>query len=358
MRKPRVLVTSGDPGGVGPELILRALADPEVGGLADFTVVGSPASFRRDAEALGLPMPAILPAGDSPAVPARDPPGVPASDPPGVPASGPSGVTVSNPARAPADRPPVPVGRPSAEGARAAVKAVAAAVALMAWGEANALVTAPVSKEALRLGGYPWPGQTEMLADLCATSDLRVLLMAGPLRVVHVTAHRSLRDAIDGVTRASVLRTIGLADDIGRRLLGRPPRVAVAGLNPHAGEHGILGDEDEEAIRPAVADARSRGIDASGPLSADTLFPRAAAGETDLVVAMYHDQGHIPVKLLGPDEGVAVTLGLPFLRMSPDHGAAFDIAGKGVARAGSMKAAMRAAAEAAGRDNADTRGTP
>jgi 4-hydroxythreonine-4-phosphate dehydrogenase len=378
MRKPRVLVTSGDPGGVGPELILRALADPEVGGLADFTVVGSPASFRRDAEALGLPMPAILPADDSaegspgvpagrpPGVPARDPSGVPASDPsgvlasdpPGVAAGGPSGVPVSGPAQTPADRPPVPVGRPSAEGARAAVKAVAAAVALMAWGEAGALVTAPVSKEALRLGGYPWPGQTEMLADLCATGDLRVLLMAGPLRVVHVTAHRSLRDAIDGVTRASVLRTIGLADDIGQRLLGRRPRVAVAGLNPHAGEHGILGDEDEAAIRPAVAEARSLGIDASGPLSADTLFPRAAAGETDLVVAMYHDQGHIPVKLLGPDEGVAVTLGLPFLRMSPDHGAAFDIAGKGVARAGSMKAAMRAAAEAAGRDVADTRGTP
>ncbi|HEX7268659.1 MAG TPA: 4-hydroxythreonine-4-phosphate dehydrogenase PdxA, partial [Streptosporangiaceae bacterium] len=133
MRKPRVLVTSGDPGGVGPELILRALADPEVGGLADFTVVGNPASFRRDAEALGLPLPVTLPGG------------------------GPPGVPVSGPARAPADRPPVPVGRPSAEGARAAVKAVAAAVNLMAWGEAGALVTAPVSKEALRLGGYPWP---------------------------------------------------------------------------------------------------------------------------------------------------------------------------------------------------------
>jgi 4-phospho-D-threonate 3-dehydrogenase / 4-phospho-D-erythronate 3-dehydrogenase len=310
MRRPRVLVTSGDPGGVGPELILRALADPEVGGLAEFTVVASPADFRRDAEALGLPMPSILPVGGLPGV---------------------------------------PVGRPSAEGARSAVEAVRTAAGLMAEQDADALVTAPVSKQALRLGGYPWPGQTEMLADLCAASDLRVLLMAGPLRVVHVTAHRSLRDAIGAVTRASVLRTIQLTDSIGRRLLGRPPRVAVAGLNPHAGEHGILGDEDEQAIRPAVADARARGIDASGPLSADTLFPRAAAGETDLVVAMYHDQGHIPVKLLGPDEGVAVTLGLPFLRMSPDHGAAFDIAGKGVARLGSMKAAMRAAAGAARR---------
>jgi len=311
MRRPRVLVTSGDPGGVGPELILRALADPGVGGLADFTVVGSQAGFQRDAEALGLPLPRIVRAG------------------------GPSGV---------------PAGRPSAEGARAAVEAATAAVALMAGRDADVLVTAPVSKQALRLGGYPWPGQTEMLADLCAASDLRVLLMAGPLRVVHVTAHRSLRAAIDAVTRASVLRTIELADGAGRRLLGRAPRLAVAGLNPHAGERGILGDEDEESIRPAVADARSRGIDASGPLSADTLFPRAAAGGTDLVVAMYHDQGHIPVKLLGPDEGVAVTLGLPFLRMSPDHGAAFDIAGKGVARAGSMKAALRAAADAARRD--------
>jgi 4-phospho-D-threonate 3-dehydrogenase / 4-phospho-D-erythronate 3-dehydrogenase len=351
MRKPRVVVTSGDPGGVGPELILRALADPEVGGLADFTVVGSPARFRRDAEALGLPLPSILSVDAPPGVPAERPPGVLAVRASRVPASGSPGVPASDSSGA-------PVGRPSAEGARAAVQAAAAAVRLMAGRDAGALVTAPVSKEALRLGGYPWPGQTEMLADLCAAGDLRVLLMAGPLRVVHVTAHRSLRDAIDAVTRASVLRTIELADGIGRRLLGRPPRVAVAGLNPHAGEHGILGDEDERAIRLAVADARSRGIDASGPLSADTLFPRAAAGGTDLVVAMYHDQGHIPVKLLGPDEGVAVTLGLPFLRMSPDHGAAFDIAGKGVARAGSMKAAMRAAAEAAGHDVPDTRGTP
>lgn len=308
MRQPRVLVTSGDPGGVGPELILRALADPEIGGLADFTVVASPADLRRDAEALGLTAPGIVPVS-------------------GLPGA--------------------PVGRPSAEGATAAVEAVRTAARLMAEHAADALVTAPVSKEALRLGGYPWPGQTEMLAELCAAGDLRVLLMAGPLRVVHVTAHRSLRDAIDAVTTASVLRTIELADDIGRRLLGRAPRVAVAGLNPHAGEHGILGSEDEEVIKPAVAEARSRGVDASGPLSADTLFPRAAAGGTDLVIAMYHDQGHIPVKLLGPDEGVAVTLGLPFLRMSPDHGAAFDIAGRGIARPGSMKAAMRAAAGAA-----------
>jgi 4-hydroxythreonine-4-phosphate dehydrogenase len=228
------------------------------------------------------------------------------------------------------------------------VAAVRSAVELLAAGSADALVTAPVSKEALQLAGYPWPGQTEMLAGLCGASDLRVLLMAGPLRVVHVSAHRSLRRAVEAVTVASVRRTIELADRFGRRLLGGPPRIAVAGLNPHAGEGGILGDEDERFIRPAVEAERSLGVDVAGPVSADTLFPRAAAGGADLVVAMYHDQGHIPVKLLGQGEGVAVTLGLPFLRMSPDHGAAFDIAGQGVARLGSMTAAIRAAAAAAG----------
>ena len=288
--RPRLLITSGDPGGVGPELVRHALADPQIRELAEFTVVGH------------------------------------------VNGTG-----------------AVPLGRPSAAGGRAAVAAVREAAAKLADGAADALVTAPVSKEALRLAGYPWPGQTEMLADLCGASDLRVLLMGGPLRVVHVSAHRTLRQAIGAVTLASVLRTIELGDRFGRRLLGRPPRIAVAGLNPHAGEHGILGQEDERFIRPAVDQARSRGIDADGPLSADTLFPRAAAGQADLVVAMYHDQGHIPVKLLGQGEGVAVTLGLPFLRMSPDHGAAFDIAGQGVARLGSMTAAIRAAVAAAGR---------
>jgi 4-hydroxythreonine-4-phosphate dehydrogenase len=241
MRKPRVLVTSGDPGGVGPELVLRALAGPGVAGLAEFTVVGDPAHFRPDAAALGLPLPRVQPT------------------------TGPG--------------PGVPRGRPSAEGGQAAVASVREAARLMAGGAADALVTAPVSKEALRLAGYRWPGQTEMLADLCAASDLRVLLMAGPLRVVHVSAHRSLRAAIDAVTPASVLRTIELADGIGRRLLGRPPRVAVAGLNPHAGEGGILGDEDEQAIRPAVAQARSRGIDASGrcPRTACSRRPPRAA---------------------------------------------------------------------------------
>jgi 4-hydroxythreonine-4-phosphate dehydrogenase len=329
---PRVLITSGDPGGVGPELVLRALADPGTRGLAEFTLVGEPADFARAAAVIGLPLPRVHPVGLT----------RPDAQPAGRPGGGPYGDGL------PGDDTAVPVGRPSAAGGRAAVAALREATRLLAAGDGDVLVTAPVGKAALQLAGHPWPGQTEALAALCAATDLRVLLMAGPLRVVHVSAHRSLRGAIDAVTQASVLRTIELADAAGRRLLGRPPRIAVAGLNPHAGEHGILGGEEDRFIRPAIAMAQARGILADGPSSADTLFPRAAAGQADLVIAMYHDQGHIPVKLLGADEGVAVTLGLPFLRMSPDHGAAFDIAGQGAARPGSMIAAIRAAA-AAGR---------
>ena len=190
--RPRVLITSGDPGGVGPELVLRALADPRTSGLAEFTAVGNPADFERAAAALGLPLPRLHPV------------------------DGPAGGLGGAPSL-------VPLGHPSAAGGRAAVAAVREAAALVAAGDGDALVTAPVSKQALRLAGYPWPGQTELLADLCGASDLRVLLMAGPLRVVHVSAHLSLREAIDAVTPASVLRTIELADGAGRRLLaGRP----------------------------------------------------------------------------------------------------------------------------------------
>jgi 4-hydroxy-L-threonine phosphate dehydrogenase PdxA len=186
-----------------------------------------------------------------------------------------------------------------------------------------------------------------MLADMCKSSEVRVLLMGQKLRVVHVSAHRSLANAIGGVTRERVRRTIEMASDIGERLVGHSPKVAVAGLNPHAGEGGILGTEDRDIIRPAVSDTNALGLNVTGPLSADTLFPRAAAGEFDIVVAMYHDQGHIPVKLLAANAAVAATLGLPFVRTSPDHGPAFDLAGKGLASPASMKAALQAAARLA-----------
>jgi 4-hydroxythreonine-4-phosphate dehydrogenase len=222
-------------------------------------------------------------------------------------------------------------------------------VELVASGKADGLVTAPLSKEAIRLAGHPWPGHTEMLADLTGTAEVRMLLVAGSLRVIHVSTHRSLRAAIDAATRARVQLTIEMAAGAGRLLGFERPRIGVAGLNPHAGEGGLFGDEEEREIAPAVAAARAAGAEVSGPHPADTLFWRAAQGEFDLVVAMYHDQGHIPVKLAGFDEGVNITLGLPFLRTSVDHGTAFDIAGKGVARWQSMAAAIRMAAAVAGR---------
>jgi 4-hydroxythreonine-4-phosphate dehydrogenase len=303
---PRLIVSAGDPAGIGPEVTLKALARAEVRALADVAVAGDPANLERTARQLGLPAPErVEPAGDASAV-----------------------------------RP----GRLSAEGGAAAVAAVVRAVELVQAGAYDGLVTAPLNKEAIRLAGFSWPGHTELLADLARVADVRMLLVTDRLRVVHVTTHRSLRGAIEAATRDRVLRTIELGAEGMRRLGVERPRVAVAGLNPHAGEGGLFGDEEVREIGPAVAAARSAGIDATGPLPPDTVFWRASGGEFDLVVAMYHDQGHIPVKLSGFDEGVNVTLGLPFPRASVDHGTAFDIAGQGVARWQSMAAAIRVGA--------------
>jgi 4-hydroxythreonine-4-phosphate dehydrogenase len=303
-------VSVGDPAGIGPEVTLKALARPEVRALADVAVAADPEHLARIAGRLGLPVPErVEAAGDASAV-----------------------------------RP----GELSAEGGAAAVAAIRRAVELIQLGAYDGLVTGPINKEALRLAGCPWPGHTELLADLAGVVDVRMLLVADPLRVVHVTTHRSLRSAIEAATRDRILRTIELGADGVRRLGVMRPRVAVAGLNPHAGEGGLFGDEELREIEPAVAAARAAGIEASGPWPADTLFWRTGRGEFDLVVAMYHDQGHIPVKLAGFDEGVNVTLGLPFPRASVDHGTAFDIAGQGVARWQSMAAAIRVGALLAG----------
>ncbi|HKA13196.1 MAG TPA: 4-hydroxythreonine-4-phosphate dehydrogenase PdxA [Candidatus Dormibacteraeota bacterium] len=303
---PRLIISAGDPAGVGPEVTVKALAQSHVRNLGEIAVVGDPAHLRRTAAQLGLPTPEqIEPAGDAGHVRA---------------------------------------GQLSGYGGAAAVAAVRRAVELIQAGGYDALVTAPINKEALKLAGFDWPGHTEMLADLTASEEVRMLLVTDRLKVVHVTTHRSLRSAIDAATRARIVRTIELAHAGARQLGFDRPRIAVAGLNPHAGEGGLFGDEEAREIAPAVAEARAEGIDASGPWPPDTLFWRAKNGDFDLVVAMYHDQGHIPAKLGGFDEGVNVTLGLPFPRASVDHGTAFDIAGKGVARWTSMAAAIGVAA--------------
>ena len=229
---------------------------------------------------------------------------------------------------------------------------------LAAAGEIDAIVTAPVNKEALAAAGVPHSGHTEILASLTGTKAYAMLLMGRDLRVIHVTTHVALRRVPDLVTRERVLRTIRLGHEAMRRLGMTAPRLAVCGLNPHAGEGGLFGEEDQREIQPAITDARAEGIDATGPWPADTVMSRAAGGEFDCVVAMYHDQGHVPVKTLGfrYDDaqkawtglsGVNVTVGLPILRVSVDHGTAFDRAGKGTANPESMIEAILVAAEMA-----------
>lgn len=240
----------------------------------------------------------------------------------------------------PADLVDVPLGRVDARAGAAAALCIEAAVGLIQAGQARALVTAPIHKEALHAAGSPYPGHTEMLQALAGGVPVRMMLANEELRTVLVTIHCSLRDAIARVTRASVLETLRITGVALQRMGIAAPRIAVAGLNPHAGEGGLFGDEEIQHIAPAIADARAEGWDASGPFAPDTVFMRARRGEFDVVVAMTHDHGLIPVKYLGVEQGVNVTLGLPFVRTSPDHGTAFDIAGRGIADPSSLSAAL------------------
>jgi 4-hydroxythreonine-4-phosphate dehydrogenase len=255
---------------------------------------------------------------------------------------------------------PVPWGRVSAAAGRAAADCVVWAARAALQGHIAALVTAPLHKEALSAAGVAFPGHTELLQAEAATHQgvplaampVRMMLASDELRTVLVSIHMSLRDAIAAVTRENIVQTLQITHAALLRTLGRVPRIAVAGLNPHAGEGGLFGREEIESIAPAVADARALGMDVHGPYAPDTVFMRARhtsqrAGEFDVVLAMYHDQGLIPVKYLGVDKGVNVTLGLPLVRTSPDHGTAFDIAGQGVADAASLVEAVRIARQMA-----------
>jgi 4-hydroxythreonine-4-phosphate dehydrogenase len=234
-----------------------------------------------------------------------------------------------------------------AEAGRAAVEYVFRGIDLAMAGELDGVVTAPLNKEAMQLAGYRFAGHTEIFAERTRTKEYSMMLTVGRLRVLHLSTHLSLREALSLVKKDRVLRVIRLASQVGGELGFKRPRIAVAGLNPHAGEGGLFGREEIEEITPAVLAARAEGIEAVGPFPPDTLFYRASKGEFDFVVAMYHDQGHIPLKLYGFDRGVNVTVGLPMIRTSVDHGTAFDIAGKGVANPRSMLEAIRLASRMA-----------
>ena len=226
---------------------------------------------------------------------------------------------------------------------QAAFEYISEAVRLALAGDIQAIVTAPINKESLNKAGHHYVGHTQLLAELCRRDEVYMMLVVGDLRVVHVTDHISLREVSKLIIRSRILRVIELAYHAVRQFGIEKPRIAVAGLNPHSGEGGLFGREEEVHIAPAILEAKSRGLDVVGPLSPDTVFYRAREGEFDLVVAMYHDQGHIPLKLLGFFEGVNVTLGLPIVRTSVDHGTAFDKAGKGTANPGSLTRAIRLA---------------
>lgn len=336
-------LTMGDACGIGPEIIAKLFRGTASRGCV---VLGDLAVMRRAARLTGggLAVASVECAADALDVP---PNCLPLLDVPGLPP----------------DLIAAPLGAIDARAGAAAARCIEHAVALVRSGEVAGIVTAPIHKEALAAAGITFPGHTEMLQALANPDgpppDVRMMLANEELRTVLVTIHVSLRRAIDAVTHDAVLQTIRIAA-AASALWGQPrPRIAVAGLNPHAGEGGLFGDEEIRIIAPAIAAARAEGIDARGPYAPDTVFmrarhaPPAHPGEFDIVVAMTHDHGLIPVKYLGVEQGVNVTLGLPFVRTSPDHGTAFDIAGTGRADASSLAAAVRMARQlAAGPDAA------
>jgi len=334
VKRPILGVTMGDPAGVGPEIIARALAEPAVIASSRPVVIGSAAIMKEALGLVGSPLALHVVRGiadsrwDAQTLECLDLGNVEAAT--------------------------LPRGEVSAAAGRAAYDYIERAIRLAQAGEIHGIVTAPVNKEALAAAGVRHSGHTEILAELSHTRDYAMLLMGKELRVIHVTTHVALRRVPDLVTRDRVLTTIRLAQRT-MEGLGKPrARIAVAGLNPHAGEDGLFGDEEKREIVPAITAARREGMTVIGPIPADTLFSRARGGEFDIVVAMYHDQGHIPVKTLGFEydesrktwtglSGVNVTVGLPFLRVSVDHGTAFDRAWKGTANHESMTEAIEVA---------------
>jgi len=324
--KPTLAITMGDINGIGPEVLVRALARPETWQQCNPIVIGSVDVFERvrqtvpacpEAARIGEIAEARFDAGTTPVL----------------------GGDIPCPAYQPAVLSP--------EAGHAAIQWVKRAIRLAMTRHIDGLVTCPINKEGIHRAGYDYAGHTELLAEMTSTPDYRMSLFSDALRIVHVTSHLSLREAIACVTRDRIEKTVQIAHEALTRLALTRRAIAVAGLNCHAGEAGAFGSEDRDEILPAVQACRASGVDCSGPHPPDTVFVRMKEGEFDLVVAMYHDQGHIAFKMVALDEGVNVTLGLPIVRTSVDHGTAYDIAGNGVAREGSLCAAVSLAARLA-----------
>jgi 4-hydroxythreonine-4-phosphate dehydrogenase len=323
-RRPRIAVTMGDPAGIGPEIVLKAVAEPEVFESCAPVIVGDAQLLAHTARTLHLQCgydivrrgEALPEAPHAPVIYHLD--NISADIEPGV---------------------------ESGKAGRAAAEYIESAVELCAAGAVDAISTAPINKRALFLGGYSFPGHTEFLAHLTGATECAMAFVASNLRIVLISTHVPLADAIRLVEKDRIVRVARLTNRELKRWGIERPRIAVAALNPHGAEGGLFGVEESAEIMPAVEACRDEGIEASGPYSADTVFLRASRGEFDAVVSCYHDQAMIPVKCLSFGEAVNVTLGLPFIRTSVDHGTAFDIAGRGVAEHSSMVAAIKLAAQ-------------
>ncbi len=326
MSTPLLAITMGDPGGIGPEIILKVASQGLLPRECSLLVLGDPGVFEEYSRLCSLPM-------EMEVVEA------PPADPQG-------GRTYLLPVGPPLKEGDWAPGITNAHCGRLVGEIIEKAVALCQEGVTKAMVTAPINKMALHAAGYPYPGHTEFLARLTNTSDFAMMLIGGAIRVVLVTIHVALSQVPQLISKEEIRRVFKLTHRGMREWFGiENPRIAVAALNPHASEGGAFGDEEERIIVPAIEELRREGFSPHGPHPADTLFYRHKQGEFDAVVAMYHDQGLIPVKLDGFDTGVNLTLGLPIIRTSVDHGTAFEIAGKGVANPNSLAAAIRTAVE-------------
>jgi 4-hydroxythreonine-4-phosphate dehydrogenase len=328
-KKPIIAITMGDPCGIGPEIIVRSLMSMEICDCCTPVVFGDRKAMERAIMLVGSSHRLLTLADDE----------LPES----VPERNICLKELSSLAEA-----DMVYGSPTVRSGDAVYRYITAAAALCMNGRASAMATAPINKAAMNLAGHNYPGHTELLAELTGSADFVMMLAGERLRVTLVTIHEALAAVPALITFEKVLRTIVTTHRDVDRYFRKKPHIAVLSLNPHAGEGGMFGDQEEAIIAPAIKAARERGIDASGPHSADTLFHFAAKGDYDAVVCMYHDQGLIPLKLLHFDDGVNITLGIPIIRTSVDHGTAYDLAGSGMASAESMKAAITTAAKMAG----------
>ncbi|MBA7933991.1 D-threonate 4-phosphate dehydrogenase [Klebsiella sp. RHBSTW-00215] len=322
-----IAVTMGDPAGIGPEIIIKSLVEGKLNG-APVVVVGCVQTLRR-VLALEITPRAELRIIDNPGQAQFSPGTINVID---EPLADPEGLRV---------------GEVQAQAGDLAYRCIKRATELAMAGEVFAIATAPLNKEALHLAGHNFPGHTEMLAHLTQTKDYAMVLYTDKLKVIHISTHVALRKFLDTLNQPRVETVIGIADSFLRRVGFSNPRIAVAGVNPHAGENGLFGDEEIRIVGPAVEAMKAKGLNVTGPCPPDTVFMQCHEGQFDMVVAMYHDQGHIPLKLLGFYDGVNITAGLPFIRTSADHGTAFDIAWTGKAKSDSMATSIELAMQIA-----------